>query len=293
MFVLYALVFLFAFFGLSLLLNAVFFHDRSFFGHKTFSHVNKWQQADKDIWDNPQLKKLVSRLSRFAFLDKETATTLGRRLDRAGIKATPEEFTARKFVILAFAVIFSLICVLIKFWFGLLVVVLFSVFLLMKQREELVSRLLEKDHAIRLEMPRFVRTVCRNLRTNRDLYAVLQSYRKVAGPALGSELDVLLAQMRADNIARALQQFQSRLGSEEAFRFCSTLIEIERGIDQIATLDYLADDMARQAKLDIQKELSTRPAKMRRTYIPAVFVCVIMIFYVLIVFVSNQLNNLF
>ena len=99
--------------------------------------------------------------------------------------------------------------------------------------------------------------------------------------------------MRTGGVAVALQQFQKRLGTDSAFRLCSTLQEIDRGIDQTGTLEYLADDMARQSKLNIQKTLSTRPGKMRLTYLPAVGVCVVMIIYVLIVFVMNQLNNLY
>jgi hypothetical protein len=68
---------------------------------------------------------------------------------------------------------------------------------------------------------------------------------------------------------------------------------MSRGIDQTATLSYLADDMARQAKENIRKELSLRPGKMRRTYYPAIGVCIAMILYVLVVYVINNLNNLY
>ena len=120
-----------------------------------------------------------------------------------------------------------------------------------------------------------------------------EAYRKVAGNALGEELDILLSHLRTGGVVQALQLFQTRIGSEEAFRLCSTLIEIDRGIDQTATLEYLADDMARTAKLQIQKQLSTKPGKMRRTYLPAVGVCVALIVYVLVVFTMNQVNTLF
>lgn len=279
--------------GAWLILSAKLFHDRSFYGHKTLSRLNKWKQEDRDIWDYPILKKLVSFLSRYAFLDTASAETLSKKLSRVGLTVTPKQFTARKYVVIALSGSSILICALLKFWLGILLIVLFAVLLLMKQSETLSSKLKKKDEAIALEMPRFIRTICRNLRSNRDIYAALQSYRKVAGPVLGAELDILLAHMRAGGVSTALQQFQSRLGTEEAFRLCSTLMEIDRGIDQTATLDYLADDMARQAKLKVQKTLSSRPAKMRRTYLPAVGICVVMILYVLIVFVQNQLNNLF
>ena len=94
-------------------------------------------------------------------------------------------------------------------------------------------------------------------------------------------------------VVQALQLFQSRIGSDAAFRLCSTLIEIDRGIDQTATLEYLADDMARAAKLQLQKQLSARPGQMRRTYLPAVGICVALIIYVLVVFTMAQVNTLF
>ena len=138
-----------------------------------------------------------------------------------------------------------------------------------------------------------MRTICRSLRTNRDILAALNSYRKLAGTALGEEVDILISSLRTGSVIPSLEQFQRRVGSDDAFRLCSTLIEIERGVDQTATLDYLADDMARSARLEMQKQLSTRPAAMRLTYLPAVAVCVILILYVLVVFVMNQVDTLF
>ncbi len=279
--------------GAWLILSAKLFHDKSFYGHKTLSQLKKWQQKDRDVWDYPVMQKLVAFVSQYVFMDKASAETLSKKLSRAGLDVTPQRFMARKYIVAALSVSVILLCALLEFWLGILLVALFAVLLLMKQSESLSSKLKKKDEAIALEMPRFVRTICRNLRSNRDIYAVLQSYRKVAGPVLGKELDILLTHMRAGGVSTALQQFQTRLGTEEAFRLCSTLQEIDRGIDQTATLDYLADDMARQAKLKVQKMLSARPAKMRRTYLPAVGICVVMILYVLIVFMQNQLNNLF
>ena len=106
-------------------------------------------------------------------------------------------------------------------------------------------------------------------------------------------MDILISSLRTGSVIPSLEQFQRRVGSDDAFRLCSTLIEIERGVDQTATLDYLADDMARSARLEMQKQLSTRPAAMRLTYLPAVAVCVILILYVLVVFVMNQVDTLF
>ena len=65
------------------------------------------------------------------------------------------------------------------------------------------------------------------------------------------------------------------------------------GIDQTAALEFMADDMARQVREGIRKELSLRPAKMRGTFMPAVAVCVAIVMYVLVVYVINNFQNLY
>lgn len=288
-----ALIFLLFFSGLWLIICSHFFHDKTFIGRRTLKRMTGWRQSRKDIWTTPIFLK-VSRFSgRFVFLDQNTEEMLSRQLSRAGLSISARQFTARRYTILAFGILSIAICAATKFYIGILICALITGYCVLHQRELLTSKLKEKDEAITAEMPQFIRILCRNLRSNRDIYAALKSYRKVSGPVLGAELDILLSHMESGNVAAALQIFQNRLGTQEAFRLCSTLLEIDRGVDQTATLDYLADDMARQAKLNIQKKLSLRPAKMRRTYLPAVGVAVAMIMYVLVVFVIDQLNSLF
>lgn len=289
----YILVALFLGFGIWLILNAAIFRDASFAQSSAIRRIAGWEKDSKDLWQIPLLQKATAFAARFVFLEEGARDRLSKRLSRAGLNVTPEEFTARKYIIFAVTGVCAAFCVLLKFWFGIVLVALFAVLLLMKQKEAVESKLKAHDEAIAMEMPRFVRTVCRNLIGNRDVFAAVQSYRKVAGETLGTELDSLLAHMRSGNTVTALQAFEQRIGSDEAFRLCSALLEIERGIDQTATLDYLADDMARKAKYSIQKELAKKPAKMRRTYFPAVAVCVLMIFYVLGQFILSQLNGMF
>lgn len=280
-------------FGLWRVSAAVLYHDLYTTGKKNLQQIGKWQKDKQEFWDMPMFLRFTTRLKRFVFLDDTAKESLRRQLHRAGMNISPEEFTARKYVIFLLVGILIVFCVLLQFWFGIILCALIGVYGVMRQRESLTARIKARDEAIAMEMPRFVRTLCRTLHNNRDIYAALASYHKVAGPILGEEIYILLSHMRTGGVAIALQQFQKRIGTDSAFRLCSTLQEIDRGIDQTSTLEYLADDMARQSKLNIQKALSTRPGKMRMTYLPAVGVCVAMILYVLIVFVTQQLHNLY
>ena len=246
-----------------------------------------------NIWSVFPLKQFLAVTARLIFLDEASASRLERDLEKANLSVTPREYTARKYLTIAAGIGLTVLCFSLDFLFGALTVLLGMIFALMKQRGALDVRIRKKEGIISQEMPRFARSICRSLQSNRDLESVIGAYRKVAGPELGGELDILLAEMKSGNVQSALIHFEDRLGTPEAFRLCGALRDMSMGIDQTATLSYLADDMARQAKENIRKELSLRPGKMRRTYYPAIAVCIAMILYVLVVYVINNFNNLF
>ncbi len=290
--IVYLLIAALLFTGLMMILSASFLHDTSFVGRRRINRLYNWKYGDQDLWDIAFFKTLVDVIAPYVLLDRMAEASLSKQLSRANLNITPKQFTARKYIIAIFAIILIGICALFQFWVGVICVFLLTVFLIMNERNSLVSKLRARDESIATEMPIFVRMVCRRLHNNRDILSILEDYHKVARPELKHELDILLTHMRTGDILHALQQFQSRLGTEEAFRLCSALIEIDRGIDQTATLDSLAKDMSLKAKLNIQKALASRPLKLRTTYIPAVLICVVIIIYVLVVFMMDMLNNM-
>ena len=225
-------------------------------------------------------------------MDETAGIKLGRDLEKAGLSITPKVYTARKYLTAFMGIGLSAVCFILQFYFGVFVFLLVMVFALMKQRDALNEKIRKKELAISQEMPRFVRTLCRSLQSDRDLVSVIGSYRKIARPELGGELDILLAEMQSGNVQSSLVHFENRIGLPEAFRLCAALRDMSMGIDQTATLSYMADDMACSAKENIKRELSLRPGKMRRTYYPAIGVCVAMILYVLVVYVIHNLNNI-
>lgn len=281
------------FFGLKTICTAEVTKERSFAGHRAISRMSKWQYKQFDIWTIPPLKQLLALTTRFVFLDEDTASRVGKILSKAELSITPQEYTARKHIIIAFGVCLISLCFFMKFFFGIILGVLGIVYALMRQRDTIDSMIKKKELIISQEMPRFVRTICRSLKSDRDLYNVINAYRKVAGPELGGELDILLGEMRSGNMQNALAHFENRIGTPEAFRLCGALRDMSLGVDQTATLNYMADDMTRQAKENIRRKLSLRPGEMRRTYYPAIAICIIMIMYVLVMYVINNLNNLY
>jgi Flp pilus assembly protein TadB len=281
------------FLGLKTIWTAHATKSYSNIGHRTLSKLTKWQRRKFDAWKVTPLKQLLSVTAHLIYLDETVASKLGRNLQKAGVTATPREYTARKYIIVASGICLALFLFFLKFYLGIVIAALVTAFALMKQRDILSAKIRKKELTISQEMPRFARTISRSLQSDRDLFNVMSAYRKVAGPELGSELDILLAEMHSGNTQSALIHFENRLGTSEAFQLCSALRDMSLGVDQTATLNYIADDMAQHAKENIKKELSLRPGKMRRTYYPAIAVCIAIILYVLVVYVINNLNNLF
>lgn len=285
------LIALLVFFGLKTLCETS--QGRSFAGRRTLAKMSRWQRKRADAWARPPLKQMVSLTERLVYLDEAAASKLSKTLFRAGLEINPREYTARKYLIAAFGISLMTLSIVLQFYFGIVLALLITAYAMMRQRDLLSAQAQKQAYAIAQELPRFVRTICRSLQSDRDLYNVFVSYRKVAGRELGGELDILMAEMRSGNVQTALAHFEGRLGTPEAFRLCAALREMSLGIDQTAALNYMAGDMARQAMENIRKELSLRPGKMRRTYYPSVAVCIAMIMYVLVVYVVNNFNNLF
>jgi hypothetical protein len=251
----------------------------TFAGRGTLKKIAKWHKESPDPWAVFPLKQLLAAVSRLVYLDETAGMKLGRDLEKAGLPITPKVYTARKYLTIFAGIGLTALCVVLRFYFGAFIVLLAMAFALMRQRDTLNKKIRKKELAISQEMPRFVRTLCRSLQSDRDLVSVIGSYRKVSGPESG-------------NVQSAIVHFENRIGSPEAFRLCGALRDMSMGIDQTATLSYMADDMARSAKENIKRELSLRPEKMRRTYYLAIGVCIAMILYVLVVYVIHNLNNI-
>ena len=277
--------------GLWQLCCAVLLHDRSTVGRKAMKKLMEKKQKKKlDLWSVPAMQRLSRKLSPHIPLDDMSKEELEKKLRRIELDITAEEYTARRYIIFAFGILAFGLCACARSFLFMIPTGLITAYFIVQQKElvEGAMRLIVKD--IQLEMPRFVRTVCQLLMSNRDIPAALTSYRKVAGATLGKELDSLLLAIQTGSVTTALYQFQNRIGTDEVYRLCSALIEMERGIDQTSTLQNLAEDMAQKARLNIQKELALRPGKMQRTYVPAALFCGAMLIYSLIVYFLAQLN---
>lgn len=157
-----------------------------------------------------------------------------------------------------------------------------TIYLFFKNYDEVNDILQNKAKLLEDEIPTFVRSIESGLHTDRDIIRGFERYKKIASPAMASELDIVIADMQASSVAQGLMRFDNRLNSPEISRLCAALIEVDRGIDNSLTLQYLAQDMTTMHRQIIQRELDKRPGQMKRAILPAGIILVVMMFYILI-----------
>ena len=162
------------------------------------------------------LTKIAGKLAPLLKLDPIKRSRLALTLDIAGIPLTPECYTMKAFLT-AIAT-------------GLLGIPLFMVMPLMG--------LLIMGLAVMLWFSTY-----HKLATDRDVLKLLTSYRRIAGPHLGQELDTTVADMRTGNYENALLHFQNRVGSTMLSDIVRGLIGTLRGDDQQMYFKMLVFDM--------------------------------------------------
>lgn len=258
---------------------------------KAVNNLSK-KQKDKssglDVW----LKEIATWISERMKLNEFKRAQLEADLKTAQMDISPEMFKANAIVK---AVIIGVFAIPLLFIFPLLCpVILFMAFFLYKREVKSVSmRIKAKREKIEYELPRLVFTIEKTLKHSRDVLNMLETYAKNAGPELGHELNITVADMRSGNYEAALTRLEARVGSAMMSDVCRGLIGILRGDDTAlywTSLSLKFNDIQRQQlRLQAQKV----PRKVKRLSMCLLF-CFMLIYIVVIVAqIMTSMNILF
>ncbi len=226
------------------------------------------------------LTRIAGKLSPLLRLDPIKKNRLALTLAIAGIPLTPECYTMKAFLTALTAgllgVPFFLFMPLMGFLIiGLAVMLWFSTYYkafdLVKKRRKLIEA----------ELPRFAVSIQQGLATDRDVLKLLTSYRRIAGPHLGQELDTTIADMKTGNYENALLHFQNRVGSTMLSDIVRGLIGTLRGDDQQMYFKMLVFDMRQIEQNNLKKEAGKRPKQMQKYSMMMLF-CILLIYVVVL-----------
>ena len=199
---------------------------------------------------------IAARLGKIIPMDKYRKSRLESTLKSAGIKMTPETFTALSFI-KAFSV--ALLAVPCAFFMPLLIpfFIILAVAIYFRENGKADEKMREKRDAIEQELPRFVATVEQELKTSRDVLSIMENFKKHAGAYFAYELDVACADMRSSSYEAALTRFEARIGSAQLSDVVRGLVSVIRGDDSAVYFKMLAHDF----KLIEVQRLKAKAAK--------------------------------
>lgn len=232
------------------------------------------------------------RLSRHIRMDEYKHSRIANILKASGYSMTPEVYTAYAFT-KAGAILLGVLPCLILIPLVTPGLVILSVLSYFKEIRKADEQLKAKRDQIEGELPRFVATVEQTLKSSRDVLAMLENYKKNAGPAFVRELDVLTADMRSSSYEAALTRFESRLNSPMLSDVVRGLIGVLRGDDSAVYFQMLAHDFKALELQRLKGQAQKIPPKIR-VFSFVMLMCFLLTYMAIIaVQILTSLGNMF
>jgi len=158
------------------------------------------------------------------------------------------------------------------------------------QRMQTVRKRVEaQNREIEAELPRMVETMNYTLQDNRDMLAFFEKYRRVAGKALGVELDRLITDMQIGNHEAALRNMDARLNLPSFSALCAVLCGVYKGVDQHTSLLVLEQDMRTKERETLRRLMEKRPGRIK---IASFILTILMILMFMVPLVLMIISNL-
>lgn len=278
----YCIIFFCLYIGLLYPCLAILGYDVYAKKSKTLTTIIRWRRRTKDIWQNRYLNNILQIVAPLIPLSESSEKKMNDNLKRADIPYNAKEYYAKAILSACLGILVTVFATTLNSTILVIGGILMTIYLFFKNYDEVNDILQNKAKLLEDEIPTFVRSIESGLHTDRDIIRGFERYKKIASPAMASELDIVIADMQASSVAQGLMRFDNRLNSPEISRLCAALIEVDRGIDNSLTLQYLAQDMTTMHRQIIQRELDKRPGQMKRAILPAGIILVVMMFYILI-----------
>lgn len=236
--------------------------------------------------------KVAEALGNLLKLDPIRQNKLKLTLSIAGIPLTPEAYTMKAFLTAFMIALAGLPLFLIMPLMGFIVIGL-AVLMWFSTYYKAFDIVKKRKKIIEAELPRFAVSIQQGLSTDRDVLKLLTSYRRIAGPHLGQELDTTIADMKTGNYENALLHLQNRVGSTMLSDIVRGLIGTLRGDDQQMYFKMLVFDMRQIEQNNLKKEAAKRPKQMQKYSMMMLF-CILLIYVVVLsVEVITSLGSFF
>lgn len=232
------------------------------------------------------------KLSKYIRMDEYKQSRLANVLKAAGITMTPEVYWAYAIVKVGSILLGVIPCLFLLPLLAPLILIL-GILTYFKETKRADEQLREKREQVEGELPRFVATIEQTLKASRDVLALIETYKKNAGPAFAHELDVLTADMRSSSYEAALIRFEARLNSPMLSDVVRGLIGVLRGDDSAVYFQMLAHDFKALELRRLKGEARKIPPKIR-VFSFIMLMCFLLTYLVIIALeIMNSFSSMF
>lgn len=232
------------------------------------------------------------KLSKYIRMDEYKHSRMANVLKAAGVSMTPEVYSAYA-ITKAGAIMLGVIPCLIPLPLLSPVLIILAVLTYFKEIRKADEQLREKREQIEGELPRFVATIEQTLKASCDVLAMIENYKKNAGPAFARELDVLAADMRSSSYEAALTRFEARLNSPMLSDVVRGLIGVLRGDDSAVYFQMLSHDFKALELQRLKGQAQKIPPKIR-VFSFIMLMCFLLTYLAIItVEILNSLGSMF
>ena len=232
------------------------------------------------------------KVSKFIHMDEYKRSRMVNILKAAGISMTPEVYSAYA-IVKAGAIFLGVIPCLVLLPLLSPVLIILAILTYFKENRRADEQLREKRNQIEGELPRFVATIEQTFKASRDVLAMIEAYKKNAGPAFARELDIVTADMRSSSYEAALTRFEARLNSPMLSDVVRGLIGVLRGDDSAVYFQMLVHDFKALELQRLKGEAQKIPPKIR-VFSFIMLMCFLFTYLAIIaVEIMNSLGNMF
>lgn len=238
------------------------------------------------------LLEYATKLSKRIKLDDYKKERLEMTLRSAQIKLSPETYIADVYIKTGIVVILSILAFLINPFLGI-VFILIAILTYTKEYGKAESILRKRKSKIEYELPKFAMTIEQELKTDRDVLRILETYQKYSNSSLGNELEITIADMRSGSYEEALRRFESRIGSSSLSDILRGLTGVLNGNDETLYFRILANNLAELQYQRLRGIALKRPKKIKK-YSAIMLSCMMLIYAVVFVYeILNGISNMF
>lgn len=218
---------------------------------------------------------LAHKLLNYVKFDEIRMDRLQSSLDSLNMNMSADIYTAKSIIKgVLFALILSTWAIILPIFILPSCLLGYSIY--SSSMKKIDKKIKERRLAIERELPQFAGTIRQCLSSTRSIVIIFESYQKICGPFLRSEIERTLNDIKMGSEERALKSLENRISSAKFSELVRGLISVLRGDDQRLYFEMLTHEYIRAENENVRKELLERPDKMN-VYVGALLACMILL----------------